>query len=376
MADDDATSAEPGSDPPPAPFVAPGSQPAAADAAPTGWNPEPVTRVDPALPAARPFPEAAPVPAAASSPFAATYSAPAAYPASASSPGFASSPSAGVPIGGATVPWEAQSWAPVPEKRRSAFGLVGLVLGVLALLSTLILGAFVLAAWLLAFPAIILAIVGFARSKDRNGLPIAALLSGIAAIVVSTAIFAFSVVDDIGDVIEAADDWVGSPRGAFDEDGNRGVGTLEEPVPVGETFSYDASFDGEDATVWDVTVNGYVDLPEQDEFAEGWCVAVVGSIVPTHVIEGEATSWWIDTPDIVVMIDDEPQYGYGGCDVSGVEDAGYRHLWEAEVPEGEAYDFYYELWIPAETQGDIQAIVVGDPDSEGAAFIQAVKVEE
>ncbi len=277
--------------------------------------------------------------------------------------------------------WPAQQpWGAPPQPQplvrgRSTVGLIGLILGIIAIVVSF-LGSYALLAWLFLIPAVVLGIVGLARRQDRNGLPLAALLTGIAAAVISVVVFAFAFAQELGDILESGGLWPEGARGAYDQDGERGIGSVDAPISAGESFYYDSSWSGEDATVWEITVDGYASLRGTETMTPGRCIAIVGTLTPTHVIAGDELSAWYDIPDMSVMVDGEEQFGYDSCDLDGIEAAGYGFLWDAELAEGESYAFYYDLWIPAEYTGEIDVIVVGDSLSEGAAFIEATELPE
>jgi hypothetical protein len=57
---------------------------------------------------------------------------------------------------------------------------------------------------------------------------------------------------------------------------------------------------------------------------------------------------------------------YGFCDTSGVEAAGYKHLYDAEVSVGTEFKFYYVVYLPSSLSGELELIVMGyasEPDS-------------
>lgn len=272
-------------------------------------------------------------------------------------------------------PYGQPQWGqpPVPEEpKRSTVGLIGVILAVVGL-GLAFLGIFAFTSWFFTIPALVLAIIGLARKRDRNLLPVIALVTSIVAMVVSIVVFVDSAEDEFGDFFDSTL-FSGGPAGATGPDGEPGLGSVEDPIAAGTPFSYDSAWIGEDATVWEVTVDGYMPLPESTWTGPGRCIAVVGGVTPTYVPEGQRTSSLIDTPNAYAIVDGEVYEGNQNCDTGELDALGYGHLWSAEVPENTLYLYYYDIWIPEDVTGDIQALVIGDPSLDGSVYVEAAEL--
>lgn len=143
-------------------------------------------------------------------------------------------------------------------------------------------------------------------------------------------------------------------------------GTTLAPVgdPTLSTFTFASEYSPDDQ--WSGTISGLVELP-LSSFAEvsGRCYAVVGSLVPTAIAEGDLSSPYT-APDFEVIGDGhELADGYMNCDDSVLEPAGYDYYLDAEVALNTPFWFWSSYFVPtgaAETR--LEAIVVGPAISD------------
>lgn len=157
-----------------------------------------------------------------------------------------------------------------------------------------------------------------------------------------------------------------------DEPASSGGGTAQNPAPMATPWTYDTSYFGEDATQWEGTFEGIVELPvwEYEEDQSARCYAIIGTMTPTHVGDGAFTTTGFDTPDMGVIVGGAAPDEYGSCDTEGLEAAGYGGVLYAEVSEGTAYKFYQEVFLPSTITGDIDMVVLGQPsDAESTFFV-------
>ncbi len=135
---------------------------------------------------------------------------------------------------------------------------------------------------------------------------------------------------------------------------------------TGSTFTYtsfsDTSWDGSLAGVVVVELESFVD-------ATGTCYALIGTITPTEIDEGTATSGF-DTPDFSVLTEGN-NYGpsFGSCDRSALESAGYGRILDAEVTVGTAYPFVADFFVPGDG-ATLDAIVLGNATNDDAIYFE------
>ncbi|PKQ27001.1 MAG: hypothetical protein CVT64_00690 [Actinobacteria bacterium HGW-Actinobacteria-4] len=259
-------------------------------------------------------------------------------------------------------------------------GLIGLILGVIAI-GAAFAGPFAFAAWIFALPALVLGLVGASRSQDRNGLPIAALVTSVTAIVVSVAVLVgyYVFTTSKSDSVQAEPDLTTSGDSVFDldADGPESAGlTVHE---VGETWVWDSSWSGQQGTVWDITIHGLVELPfvEWSPTEDGRCYAIVGTMTPTAIEGGALETSLLDVPLAGLYVDDVLVEDFGYCELDSLAAAGYESIYAAAVPLGSEYPFFVTKLVPDSygLSGDIQFIWVGGYQDTRAGLVEPVFIE-
>ncbi len=151
-----------------------------------------------------------------------------------------------------------------------------------------------------------------------------------------------------------------------------GAGTAADPLAIDTPWTFDTSYFGEDATQWEGTFEGLVELPlsEYEEDQNGRCYAVLGTMSPTAIAEGAFTTTGFDTPSLEMIVGGKVAGDYGSCDTEYVDAAGYGSMWNAEVSVGTAYRFYGEIFLPSSATGDVELIVLGSASDPEALFYQ------
>ncbi len=125
---------------------------------------------------------------------------------------------------------------------------------------------------------------------------------------------------------------------------NDGLGTLDNPLPVGSEVTFVEEFGTDE---WIVTVDSVVKLvnadyvDESDPIYFGECWAILGTATPV-VIEDGLTSAAFTIPEMDVLTDlaqsvdnDAP-----GCESSDLQAEGYGELYDATVPVGSTFFFF------------------------------------
>ncbi len=139
-------------------------------------------------------------------------------------------------------------------------------------------------------------------------------------------------------------------------------------APVGDpslsTFTFASEYSPDDA--WSGTIAGLVELP-LSSFAEmeGRCFALLGTLVPTAIAEGDVSSPYT-TPDLAVIGDGhELEDGYMECDDTVLEPVGYGYYLDAEVALNTPYPFWASFFVPATgAEPRLEAIVVGSSTTD------------
>ncbi|PKQ17225.1 MAG: hypothetical protein CVT68_08495 [Actinobacteria bacterium HGW-Actinobacteria-8] len=156
-------------------------------------------------------------------------------------------------------------------------------------------------------------------------------------------------------------------------DASGGAGTATDPRAIDVPWTYDTSWFGEAATVWEGTFEGLMTLSvdDYDDDAGSRCFAVVGTMSPTSIADDAFTTSYFDTPDFQVIVAGAVQDEYGFCDTDALDAAGYGPLIDAEVSVGTAYKFYEVVYLPSSVTGDVDLIVLGSASDSEALFYQA-----
>ncbi|WP_062211037.1 DUF4190 domain-containing protein [Demequina oxidasica] len=282
---------------------------------------------------------------------------------------------------------------PPANKPSGTMSIVAISLAGVALVLSF-LGPIAFFAWFFALPAFILGIIATVRKADKRGLAIAAIIVSSVAFLISIIVFIVSLASAVDDAFDdtsggatvkeettddadvateetqAATDEVAAEGDAEDATGD--AGTYESPVDAGTVWVYDASWFGEDATVWDGVIDGVIEIPlskYSDE--EGKCYATLGSLTPTSLAEGENFTSWIDAPQLALIAAGTVQDGYGSCDEEDIEAAGYGSMTDVEVGLGVEYKFYDTVFVPATITDAPGLVVIGDASSDEALYVNA-----
>lgn len=153
-----------------------------------------------------------------------------------------------------------------------------------------------------------------------------------------------------------------------DEPKDSDRGTATDPLSITSPWTFDASYYGEEGTQWEGTFEGLVPLAisEYNEDPNGTCYGLVGTMTPTQIAEDAFVTDGFDTPYFEYVVGGSVTDEYGSCETAVLEDAGYGHLYDAEVSVGTAYKFYYPIYLPSTVSGELELIVMGfasEPES-------------
>jgi len=232
-------------------------------------------------------------------------------------------------------------------------------------------------------------IIALVRKAGKRGLAIAAIIVSVLAFIISIIVLFVSIanaVDDAFDEVgtgatvkQEATDHVTSDGSAAisDESGdNAAAGALDSPIAAGAVWEYDSSWFGEDATVWDGIVLGVTEVPVNEYSAEeGTCYAILGTLMPTSLAEGESFTSWIDAPSLGLIVNGTVQDEFGFCDTDQVEDAGFGNLLDVEVGLGTEFKFYSDVFVPATVTEAPDLVAIGDASSAEALYVTATPYE-
>lgn len=141
---------------------------------------------------------------------------------------------------------------------------------------------------------------------------------------------------------------------------------LPAPPPPENGFTYTEPFSPDSFTG---VIHGWLPLTKEDPADAGRCVGVVGTLTPTAIEAGVASSAF-STPQISLisegnLIDDT----IFTCDETPLEDAGFQWILDVEGTVGTSIGFHVEFLAPADLS--IDSIVVGSPNRDGATVVPA-----
>lgn len=257
-------------------------------------------------------------------------------------------------------------------------GIIALVLAVLAV-PLAFLGLFSWISWGFGLAAFVLGLIALFRKARGQGLAIAAVIVSVIAFIISIVSLVVAVIGLASDPDPIYTTDSAQPTEEATSDPTPDATATSEPTtaptsaPVdgdldyaqGEVWVYDAAwFEGDDATVWDGTVDQVIEVA-QDEYSTdtGRCFVVLGTLTPTRLPAGETVSNWLDTPYVELLVDGRVQDTYGFCDVAAVEAAGYEWLLDAEVTVGTTFAFYEMITVPETLTSDPEAVLVGNGET-------------
>lgn len=203
---------------------------------------------------------------------------------------------------------------------------------------------------------------------------VGAIAVGVIALVLVVAVLVYvQVFAPAGDspapaVTEDASSQEAAPGGESESEPDDGDVTVHA---VGETWEHQAS-ESDDATVWGVSVEGYIELEFEGASVGdgGRCIGIVGTLTPTRIADGAESTSWLDAPLSGVYVDDTLYDAVGQCDSWPLADAGYAKVFGSEIPLGTPYRYYATAHVPEGVDGDIQYIWVGSYTDTQAGLVE------
>lgn len=144
--------------------------------------------------------------------------------------------------------------------------------------------------------------------------------------------------------------------------------------PAASAFSWEDSFSSGDTL--DAFLAGVVELPLDDyEERDGRCFAAVGSFTGTALSEGLVVSSFRTPPLYGAVAGGIAESGFGSCDTTSLETAGYEWTYDVATTIGTTYLFYEPFFVVG-ADATLDAVVVGDVYfGEDLTFYDATSID-